>query len=152
MSGITCLLDGAHGQYIPQAFVEVYSPEKWGVTDEDRDILLAGPDHEWYWETWDDVLGNATYTDDLGFKWTLYQEGDLLALCDALMTLEEKDNFGFDLHDDLNEILDAHPEFEVKHDGGWWYWVGPESPEPSGRCAIWYGAALDCVKTNSLTK
>ena len=47
-----CAVDGCHGIYIPQTFAERY-PE-W-LNDEEQEILLAGPEHEEYWETWDEV-------------------------------------------------------------------------------------------------
>ena len=49
-----CAVDGYHGTYyIPQTFAERF-PE-W-LNDEEREILLAGPEHELYWETWDEVI------------------------------------------------------------------------------------------------
>ena len=46
------VIDGYHGIYIPQIFAQRF-PE-W-LDDEEREILLAGPEHEDYWETWDEV-------------------------------------------------------------------------------------------------
>ena len=151
MSGINHLLSDARGQYLPQNFIECYSASKWGVTDEDAETLLAGPGQEWYWETWDDVLSYATFTDESGNVWRLYQDGDLFALCDELMTLEEKMNFGFDVQDELNEVLDANPEFEVKHDGSKFYWTGPDGESPT-RSFTWELVAKDCIEQNMLTK
>ena len=96
MSGIEILLNDSRGVYIPQTFAETFDMEGWGVSDKDRDILLAGPDYkenEFYWETWDSVLSNASYTDKNGNIWHLSQEGDLFAYCDHLMTDEEYENF-----------------------------------------------------------
>lgn len=50
-----CVVDGSSGQYVPQVFAERF-PE-W-MDDEEREILLAGPDHPEYWEAWDSVLGS----------------------------------------------------------------------------------------------
>lgn len=47
-----CVVDGHYGVYIPQTFAERY-PE-W-LDDEEREILLAGPEHEDYWDVWDEV-------------------------------------------------------------------------------------------------
>ena len=47
-----CIVDGAHGVYIPQIFAEKF-PE-W-LEDDDKAILLSGPDHADYWEVWNDV-------------------------------------------------------------------------------------------------
>lgn len=53
-----------------------------GIDPEDLAILRQGPDHADYWEAWDDVLSSASYTDDDGHTWTLYQDGDLFAVRD----------------------------------------------------------------------
>lgn len=87
-----CLLDSAHGQYIPQSFVELYNADEWGISEEDAEILLSGPDHEWYWETWEEVLNSAEFTDNNGNKYCLHQDGDLWAYCIERMTLEEQRN------------------------------------------------------------
>jgi hypothetical protein len=93
LSAVALLLDSARGIYIPQAFADF---EKWeGITEEDKETLKAGPDSEFYWDVWETVLNNATFKQD-GYTWRLYQDGDLWALCDALMTEEEKRNFGMD--------------------------------------------------------
>lgn len=74
---IDCILDGQHGIYIPQLFAKLY-PEF--VNGEDKEILIAGPEHEQYWDAWDDVLNYAEWKDDEGNKWTLYQNDDLFAV------------------------------------------------------------------------
>lgn len=79
---IEILADSSRGRYIPHHFAEACDMEAWGVKPEDAAILLAGPDHEWYWEAWDSVLSSASYTDDDGHTWTLYQDGDLFAVRD----------------------------------------------------------------------
>jgi hypothetical protein len=72
MSDRDCLIDDAYGIYVPQA----------GISVEDAAVLLAGPDHERYWETWDRVLRNARYTDKDVRVWRLEQDGDLFAWTD----------------------------------------------------------------------
>lgn len=71
------LLSDRHGIYIPKTFAESF--EGWGIADGDRTILITGPEHEWYWETWDSVLNYANFTQD-GVKYYLYQDGDLWAV------------------------------------------------------------------------
>lgn len=90
-SGIELLLDGNRGTYIPQAFAEMCG-DLWQISAE-RLKVLADPDHEWYWETWTEVLDNATLTDKNGKVWHLHQDGDLWAYCPDLMTEEDKKNF-----------------------------------------------------------
>lgn len=90
MSGIELLLDSNRGTYIPQAFAEQCG-EKWGLTDKQKEVL-ADPDHEWYWETWTEVLDNATCTVD-GKTYHLHQDGDVWAYCRELMSPEEISDF-----------------------------------------------------------
>ena len=76
---LVILLDGSAGIYVPQAFAERF--ENWqGIDPEDLAILRAGPDHADYWEAWDVVLSSASYADDDGHTWTLYQDGYLFAV------------------------------------------------------------------------
>ncbi len=73
-------LSDARGVYIPRDFANSFadrSKHVTGVSDEDWAILESGPDHEWYWDTWNDVEQNAIVTDENGHKYTLYQNGDL---------------------------------------------------------------------------
>lgn len=77
------LLDGNRGVYVPQAFAEGFDLNDWGITDEeDIAILLAGPEEEFYWDVWERVLSDASYTDTDGHTWSLYQEGDLWSVRD----------------------------------------------------------------------
>lgn len=74
--------DSARGVYIPQHFAESVRREcVSGVTQEEWDILMHGPNGEdypeWYWDTWNDVEQNALVTDSNGAQYRLYQDGDL---------------------------------------------------------------------------
>jgi hypothetical protein len=77
---VACILDGARGIYIPRDFCDGF--DGWdGIDDEDKATCCAGPDEEWYWDAWDNVLNNASYTDpNDGSVWGLYQDGDLFAI------------------------------------------------------------------------
>lgn len=77
---IKLLIDDARGIYIPKNFAENFDLDEWGINGEEAAPLLYGPDHEEYWDAWEDVLRHAEYTDDKGFKWTLYQGGDLFCV------------------------------------------------------------------------
>lgn len=91
MSGIEILIGDHQGIYIPQQFA---GWQGWSnIRKEDIEVLLEGPDHDWYWDAWNDVLNDATYTDANGNVWHLYQDGDLFAFCEELMTDEEYENF-----------------------------------------------------------
>ena len=74
------LIDGARGQYVPQAFAQ-QTPREWlsGCKEADFSALLSGPDHADYWEAWEDVLNHATLTFQ-GKKFYLWQDGDLWAI------------------------------------------------------------------------
>ena len=104
MKAVIFILSSSHGVYIPRDFVtDQYGGiaedhcAAWGIEPGDAEILAAGPAHELYWETWDDVLGTAEFTDDNGNKYHLHQDEDLWGICHARMSMEERQNFGFDL-------------------------------------------------------
>lgn len=91
MSGVELLLSDARGIYIPRDFASECNG--WdNIPDKDREILEAGPEHELYWDTWNDVLAEASFTDDFGNIWHLWQDGDLFIFCAELMTDEEHEN------------------------------------------------------------
>lgn len=70
-----CIVDGCHGKYVPQRFAVNYSMNQWNVKPEDAAILIEGPDHPEYNDTWNEVLKYAKCN---GF--TLSQDGDLFAI------------------------------------------------------------------------
>jgi hypothetical protein len=76
---IECLVDGQWGIYLPQEFAKRYNAADWGISDEDENILLCGPNHPDYWDVWDDVLGYA-HTIHNGEIWHIYQHGDLFSI------------------------------------------------------------------------
>ena len=94
MSGVEILLDSHHGVYIPQIFAENCIPGWVSGSEWDLNVLKTGPDPEndSYWDVWTWVVDNATHIDKQGNTWKLYQDGDLFAYCEELMTDEEKTN------------------------------------------------------------
>ena len=72
-------LDGSRGIYIPQDFaLETKRECIEGVDDEALAILKEGPEHDFYWEAWDEVLDNAVLTDPVSKQhFTLHQDDDL---------------------------------------------------------------------------
>jgi len=95
MSGVDIILSDRHGVYIPQTFAQtsLEGSNSWeGYDPEDVKILLRGPGSCGYWETWQNILDNACYVDSKGFRWQLYQDGDLFVYCWELMTQKEKEN------------------------------------------------------------
>jgi len=82
---ISCVVDGVFGIYAPQRAAEILDLVKFGISEEDIEILKKGPpggfDPEYeasdeYWDVWDDVLSNARFVDQDGI-WYLYQESDV---------------------------------------------------------------------------
>lgn len=87
-------LSDDRGQYIPRDFADSFKDRDEcvrGVSAEDWAILEAGPEHESYWETWDEVCNDAVVTMD-GVEYTLHQDGDLWLIPDG-MVFDEKSNF-----------------------------------------------------------
>ena len=78
---VYCLLDGARGQFLPQAYAQHYRHVGgiYGIDDDAWDILAVGPEHEQYWDTWADVLDTAELHSNEG-TFTLHQDGDLYAI------------------------------------------------------------------------
>jgi hypothetical protein len=108
-NGIELLISDTHGIYIPQRWA-MYCQDMDGVRPENMEILKKGPDHPWYWEAWDEVLGLAHSIID-GKKWYLWQDGDLFAVCDELMTDEEYENFfGEERHEPFDLDTDSRLE------------------------------------------
>ena len=75
------LCDSHHGQYIPEIMARRLHDAGWfGVELEKVIELEAGPEeNEWYWDTWNDILNSAQFTDENGVVWFLHQDGDLFA-------------------------------------------------------------------------
>lgn len=68
----------SRGIYIPQYFAESCKREMvHGVSAETWATLEAGPDHEFYWDAWDDVMRDAKIRTPDGQEGFLYQDGDL---------------------------------------------------------------------------
>jgi len=80
LSDAILLFDGNRGRYIPQHFATTIDRSYVeGVLAADWATLEAGPDGEDYWETWDEVLIDATLTFQ-GKRYCLWQDGDLWAV------------------------------------------------------------------------
>lgn len=94
LSNIELLLSDARGIYIPRDFYEDFDLDKWNLKAEEL-TELSDLENENYWDTWEYVLNNAYFVID-GKKYTLYQEGDLLAIAYDHLSDDEKENLGFD--------------------------------------------------------
>ena len=70
-----CIVDGVHGIYVPQRYaVLASSPDM--ASDEQRDILLAGPEHPDYWDVWDELVTNLRVSRG-GSDWHLEHDSDV---------------------------------------------------------------------------
>jgi hypothetical protein len=92
MSGIRIIVGDSQGVYIPESFVNNWSEGWSAIEPEDVKIIEEGPEADFYWDAWDNILRDAFLVDQNGREWHLYQDGDLFAYCEELMTEEEKDN------------------------------------------------------------
>jgi len=73
-----CFVDGAMGIYCAQQFARRIHRAEWtGIDQETFDILMSGPDHEHYYDAWDDVLRFAEFKDAAEQKWRVEQDGDV---------------------------------------------------------------------------
>ena len=75
-----CLIDSNRGIYIPQQFVRNWSDSvQSGMDEEQKTILLAGPQHSQYWDVWEEVVNEVVFLFD-SEKHNLYEDGDLFAV------------------------------------------------------------------------
>lgn len=91
--GLKLLCSDRHGIYIPKMMAWRLYDAGWTINPDDVTVCDSGTDDFYFWETWAHILGNAAFTDENGNIWQLYQDGDLWAYCDELMSDEEKYNF-----------------------------------------------------------
>ena len=72
-------LSDARGQYIPRDFANSFvdrSSAVKGVDGGTWETLESGPDHEWYWDAWQEVCDRAVITDENGHEYFIHQDGD----------------------------------------------------------------------------
>ena len=100
MTYSTHLLSDARGIYLPRDAAETLDWTQFpDVKAEDLDVLRAGPDAQFYWDAWQDVLDRAETKDGD----VLHQDGDLwLIRKDAAI-------------EDLNAYFADVLEYETRH-------------------------------------
>lgn len=89
-------LSDARGVYIPRDFAQSFANRAKsvsGVSDDNWEILEAGPEHEWYWEAWSEVEQSAIITDDEGNKYTIWQNGDCWLVPDGMEWDEQNETY-----------------------------------------------------------
>lgn len=77
---VRLLVDGAAGIYVPRQFVDRFDPTAWAIDPVDA-AILRDPEHEHYWDVWEDVLRDARHFDGHNY-WYLSQDDDLFAVRD----------------------------------------------------------------------
>lgn len=102
---VQLLLSDARGIYIPRDFLDILNSSNWVLPEDNEHYLsdLSDPNSEYYWEAWDWVIDNAKYVDEQGNKFTLFQDGDLWAVCYEKMTNEEREFFGWEIEENNDE-------------------------------------------------
>ncbi len=92
------IFSDARGVYIPRDFArEMKRDCVANVTHENWEVLEAGPEHEWYWETWNDVEQRAVVTaPEDGCEYTIYQDGDCWLVEKGAEYNERPDDTGID--------------------------------------------------------
>jgi hypothetical protein len=84
-------VDSHHGVYSAQVFAQSLDFKQIeGMTIEDWNILLAGPDHEHYTDVWAD-LENITVVDQDGNKWLVYQNEGIFLYPESISELIDWD-------------------------------------------------------------
>jgi phage terminase small subunit len=88
------LVSDHHGIYIAQMFCKAYSAYITNMAEvkEDFDTCLDGPDNEFYWESWENLINNVQFTNDKGEKYTIGnigESGDLWAIPDGYEWTED---------------------------------------------------------------
>ena len=80
-SKLEMLIDSHHGVYIPQIFAQYFEEQVRKHDPEIADILLSGPDHEDYWESWAQLIDYSDFVliNDKGERYTVTQNEDVWA-------------------------------------------------------------------------
>ena len=80
MKNMFCIIDGNRGIYIPQQFAKNWGDSvQSGMDEEQKTVLLAGPQTSGYWDVWDECIDEIEFLFD-GALHTLYESGDLFAV------------------------------------------------------------------------
>lgn len=95
MNSINLLVSDANGVFVPQVFASNYDLSLWnGIDTDDLATIEKGPEADFYWDAWNNILSSATYSHD-GRTYHLHQDGDLWAIdYDGMSDAEYKDFFG----------------------------------------------------------
>ena len=98
MQNVECIVNGAHGVFVPMVFAKTIKRELLsGVSVETLDYLAKDEsiEDDFFWDTWDGVLNNARIIHN-GKIYHLHQDVDLFAIDWDNLTEEEKYNLGLE--------------------------------------------------------
>jgi len=77
---IVTLVDGCRGIHAARSLIKQYGDRIKGIDDADKDAILAGPDHEDYFEASESIV-NASIRMANGAYWVLdWYDGDIVAI------------------------------------------------------------------------
>ena len=88
MQGPNLILTDAHGCYIPKMFcndIDENDALNCSIDYKDVQVCQNGPNHEWYWESWQSILDSFECPDKHGIVWRLHQDGDLWEVPDGFV-------------------------------------------------------------------
>jgi hypothetical protein len=99
-------LSDSRGVYIPRDFATCFADRDKHVSGVHMEYWLtleAGPDHEWYWEAWQDICDNAIVTDESGVRYRLHQDGDLWLIPEGMEWSHDRDWYQWPSEEDSEE-------------------------------------------------
>lgn len=75
---IRLIVSDSIGIYIPKYFADdEFLSDAYGLSDDEK-AILSNPDHDNYWDVWDEITTNNTRFDaDTKTEYRLYQDGNL---------------------------------------------------------------------------
>ena len=134
----------SHGIYIPQYFAKTIKRDCLsGVSDADLADLLAGPDSDTYWDTWDDVLNSAKITDGNGNTFFLHQDGDLWLVPSGMEWSEERDCFEYPFEGESFTAPAAWASYLVNGDASG---ISEAEKQEIDRVAAGLGSCVDAIE------
>jgi hypothetical protein len=88
------VVSDSHGIYQAQYFAGIVRHDLvTGVSDDEWEIIQAGPDDEAYWDVWADIEQNACITSpETGIKYRVWQDGDIWLVPEDCKVPENKGN------------------------------------------------------------
>lgn len=71
-------LSDARGVYIPRDFATSFADRSKAVANvtDEQWAILETPEHDEYWDVWNEVTDSAIVTDENGNRFTVWQNGD----------------------------------------------------------------------------